>query len=237
MAEARNEQRKTLFTFFVGKVFGVAFWLVLSLFISIIIEWLGMTFFWAEEGISRSQQMFVQEIQYINEGITNNYMTFEQGEFVLDAHRYYQLAVNKSGIDNFMGWIKSLGSGGRYFSNVSGNIHDVVEPYYESALITAKIFSVRLAILIMSWPSFVIAFMVGATDGLVERDLRKWGGGRESSDWFQIAQYCVVPLAVASWVIYLSIPFSINPSFVIIPFAILFGFAVRVMFEKLKKYF
>ena len=86
-------------------------------------------------------------------------------------------------------------------------------------------------------PVFVLAGLIGAVDGLVERDLRRWGGGRESSNVFNLAKRSVVPAFVSACVIYISLPFSIDPVVVLLPFALLLGLAVRISFERLKKYF
>jgi hypothetical protein len=44
-----------------------------------------------------------------------------------------------------------------------------------------QVFSVRLAILTLTTPVFVPFTLVALVDGFVQRDLRRWGGGRESS--------------------------------------------------------
>ena len=98
-------------------------------------------------------------------------------------------------------------------------------------------FVIRLALILFSLPIFLVAALVGGVDGLVERDLRRWGGGRESSNVFNLARRSVVPSFVAACVVYISLPFSINPVIVILPFAFLLGLAVRIGFERLKKYF
>jgi len=94
-----------------------------------------------------------------------------------------------------------------------------------------------LALILFSLPILAIAALVGGVDGLVERDLRRWGGGRESSNVFNLARRSIVPAFVAACVVYISLPFSINPIIVILPFACLLGMAVRIAFERMKKYF
>jgi integrating conjugative element membrane protein (TIGR03747 family) len=74
-------------------------------------------------------------------------------------------------------------------------------------------------------------------DGLVERDLRRWGGGRESSTVYELAKSAIGPTAIGAWMIYLGMPVSVDPSYVIVPFVFLFGFSVRVTTDRLKKYF
>ncbi|MFU3287453.1 DUF4400 domain-containing protein, partial [Pseudomonas aeruginosa] len=68
---------------------------------------------------------------------------------------------------------------------------------------------VRLVILVMTIPLFLMAAFTGLVDGLVRRDLRKFGAGRESSYLYHKARGSIIPLAVVPWTLYLAIPISI----------------------------
>ena len=61
-------------------------------------------------------------------------------------------------------------------------------------------------------------------------------GGRESSFVYHWAKRSALPLLVLSWVIYLALPFSLHPTFVILPFATLFALSVSVTASSFKKY-
>jgi integrating conjugative element membrane protein (TIGR03747 family) len=91
-------------------------------------------------------------------------------------------------------------------------------------------------ILVLTIPLFVLAVIVGATDGLVRRDLRRFGAGRESAFIYHRAKQLVVPLVVAPWVIYLAIPVSVHPALILIPCAFALGLAVLVTAATFKKY-
>ena len=77
---------------------------------------------------------------------------------------------------------------------------------------------------------------VSDVDGLVQRDLRRWGGGRESSFVYHYAKKAALPLVVTSWVVYLALPFSLHPGFIVLPFAVLFALSVAVTASTFKKY-
>ncbi|MGS2724584.1 integrase arm-type DNA-binding domain-containing protein [Porticoccus sp. GXU_MW_L64] len=68
-------------------------------------------------------------------------------------------------------------------------------------------------------------------------EAKKMIASGKSSNVFNLARRSVVPSFVAACVVYISLPFSINPVIVILPFALLLGVAVRIGFERLKKYF
>jgi len=85
-------------------------------------------------------------------------------------------------------------------------------------------------------PIFLLFSLVALVDGLVQRDLRRWGLGRESSFVYHYAKKAALPLVVLTWVTYLALPFSLHPTVVILPFATLFALTVAVTASTFKKY-
>jgi integrating conjugative element membrane protein (TIGR03747 family) len=73
-------------------------------------------------------------------------------------------------------------------------------------------------------------------DGLMRRDLRKFGAGRESSFVYHRAKRAVMPLLVVPWIIYLSLPITLNPMAVFIPCAVLLGAVMTITATTFKKY-
>lgn len=72
-------------------------------------------------------------------------------------------------------------------------------------LFTALTVLVRLVALSLTPPIFFTAAFVGLISGLVRRDLRRFGAGRESEFiWF------ILPFAVLPWVVYLALPVSMH---------------------------
>lgn len=65
-----------------------------------------------------------------------------------------------------------------------------------AALFTVLVFCVRLVVLLMTIPLFAMAALTGLVDGLVRRDLRKFGAGRESSYLYHKARGTIMPLAI-----------------------------------------
>ena len=105
-----------------------------------------------------------------------------------------------------------------------------------ATLQVTRVFSLRLAILTLAMPVFVLFSLVALVDGLVQRDLRRWGGGRESSFVYHYAKKAALPLVVITWVVYLALPFSLHPTFIVLPFATVFALAVAVTASTFKKY-
>ncbi|MNP63404.1 hypothetical protein D3C76_1587970 [compost metagenome] len=111
-----------------------------------------------------------------------------------------------------------------------------MQDYLLAALFTVFTFVVRLAVLTLATPLFLLAVITGAVDGLMRRDLRKFGAGRESSFVYHRAKRTLLPLIVSPWVIYLSLPCSLNPNWVLLPCATLLGCMVALTSATFKKY-
>ncbi len=97
-------------------------------------------------------------------------------------------------------------------------------------------FVARLTILVLATPLFLLAKLTGFVDGLMRRDLRKFGAGRESSFVYHHVKRAVAPLLFVPWIIYLSLPFSFNPMAVFLPCAMLLGVTMAITAATFKKY-
>ena len=100
-----------------------------------------------------------------------------------------------------------------------------------AAMQVTQVFSVRLAVLSLATPVFVLFGLVALVDGLVRRD-----GGQESSFVYHYARRAVLPLVGVAWVAYLALPFSLHPAFIVLPFAALVALAITVTASTFKKY-
>ncbi len=105
-----------------------------------------------------------------------------------------------------------------------------------AAMTITRALAVRLAALTPAVPVFGLFALVAVVDGLVQRDLRRWGGGRESSFVYHHAKKAILPALVLAWVVYLAMPGSVHPNAVILPFAVLFALAVGITSSRFKKY-
>ena len=225
----------------IGKLFSaliqLCVWLVISLILSIVIEWIGMRWFWPEQGADHAKKVFMTDQNYLNDQLRESSLSIKNHivTFTNDAATWVE---NQSGFNALFEFIPSTPG-----SKLSGlrawgyGQYARFDLYLQASSYVTQTFVIRLALILFSLPLFCIAMLVGAIDGLVERDLRRWGGGRESSNVFNLARSSVVPSFVMACVVYISLPFSVHPGIVILPFALLFGLAVRIAFERLKKYF
>jgi integrating conjugative element membrane protein (TIGR03747 family) len=221
---------------FIGRLFSgmlnIVFWLCLSLLISIMIEWIGITFFWSEQGANHAKNMLKNEQRFLNQRLVGQ--TNHTIQTIVDTTQ----AINQWVADTSAKTSRQFTHIRRnaYFKSVN-KYYQYSKKYIEVIPYVSQVFFTRITIILFSLPAFILAGILGATDGLIERDLRRWGGGRESSNLYNIARKSIFPVFIMACMIYLSLPTSIHPSWVIMPFVVVFGFAVRVSFERLKKYF
>ena len=212
-------------------------WLVISLMLSITIEWLGMIWFWPEQGAGHAKAVLASDQTYLNQQLHDRSLAI-RGDIVALTDEAVSWIAHQSWLKTTFGNVPKAPDGNFSTLQVWGSdLYKRYDEYLDASTYVTQTFVIRLALILFSLPIFLVAALVGGVDGLVERDLRRWGGGRESSNVFNLARRSVVPSFVAACVVYISLPFSINPVVVILPFAFLLGIAVRIGFERLKKYF
>ena len=243
MAEVANDPRRTavqqgVFTKSLTAVAQIIQWLIFSLIFSIIIEWAGMVFWWLDEGIDHSRTMLAEEIHYLDTDFRKSIVTSDPVRFAKQvADKSYHYLFEFTGLVGFVRWVSILPIVNE--KGVRPTLHNIYRPiakFVIAAMQITQLFSVRLAILVLAMPVFLLFSLVALVDGLVQRDLRRWGGGRESSFVYHYAKKAVVPLVVLSWVVYLALPFSLHPSLIVLPFAALFALSVAVTASAFKKY-
>lgn len=213
-------------------------WLLFSLLFSIVVEWVGMNLWWEDAGLDHSRAMLTQEIRYLDTDFRRSIVTSDPARFakkVADGTFHYLFEVTR--VVTFIHWVSMPPRTDE--TGLRPTLHKLYRPVAEytiAAMQVTQVFSVRLAILMLATPVFLLFSLAALVDGLVRRDLRRWGGGRESSFVYHYAKKAAMPLLVLTWVVYLSLPFSLHPTFVILPFATLFALAVLVTAGTFKKY-
>lgn len=232
--------RTGLFFKFVEFLFKVFSLVMISAVMTVCIEWIGMAYYFEDRGYKdyeHAQEMMVNEYQhftaYIQTGDSQVFVMKKTTDLIRAVHRY--LLVDSTFFSILttarLPYFRDTGLE-RYFRSL------IIE-YYVYGMAAAHIlvvFFIRLCILILSFPSFLLFAFVGLAEGLMQRDLRRMGGGNESGYIYHWAKKLTFPVISLCWVVYLSIPGSIHPNYIITPFSFLFGVLIMVMASKFKKY-
>lgn len=213
-----------------------------SLLLCIVIECVGMHFFWPQEGWHHAQAMLNHELDQFSTHFMRSALVQEPGRtaHALVEHAYDWLFV-KSGL---LEWIRdasaqaSAGARNRAhdFRYYMALVYVHVEAYVIAAAYTVLTFLVRFFVLMLTLPLFLLAAFVGFVDGLVRRDIRRFGAGRESGFIYHRAKSSLMPLAVLPWVTYLALPISVHPLLILLPSAMLLGIAMDMTAATFKKY-
>ncbi|NWB98371.1 TIGR03747 family integrating conjugative element membrane protein [Pseudomonas gingeri] len=229
----------------ISKLLGLPFTLLgillVSLFFSVITEWIGLYCFWPEEGWHHSRDMLNSELGWISASFTQSLMIEQPGE----TARWliglaYEWTFDKSGL---IDWINRSAEQARLNSHQGtglqfylGQAYVHVEDYGLAAVYAVLTFLARILILVLTLPLFVMAILTGLVDGLVRRDLRRFGAGRESGFIYHRAKMMIVPLLVAPWIIYPALPMTVSPVLVLLPSAAALGLVVSISAGSFKKY-
>lgn len=220
---------------FVAVLFG-------SLLLNIVIECIGMYAFWPEDGWRHSRQMFEHELTQLSSDFKRSALVQEPGR---SANAIVQLVYE--GVLIKTGIIRSLKEtsegAARAHAETTHQPHYYIALLYmhlENNLIAAAfcvlVFVVRLIVLFLSVPLLFMAAFIGLVDGLVQRDIRRFGAGRESGYVYHRAKACVMPLLTWPWVIYLALPVSLNAAWILLPGAILLAITLALTASRFKKY-
>jgi len=216
----------------------VAGWLVAALLFSIIIEWAGMLLWWKDEGSLHSRSMLQQELNYLNEDFRRSAVSSDPARFARRfADGFYHYLFEWTHLVDFIRWLKQppRPDESRILAVLRSAYAQSAE-YVLAAMTVTQVFGVRLAVLTLAMPVFVLFGLVAMVDGLVQRDLRRWSGGRESSFVYHHAKKVIFPAVILAWVVYLGMPTSMHPNYVILPFAALFALAMAIAAGSFKKY-
>lgn len=213
-----------------------------SLLLCIVIECIGMHFFWPKEGWHHAQAMLNRELDQFSATFKRSTLVQEPGRtaHALVQHAYEWVFV-KSGL---LAWIHDAST--RAQAGAHDQSHDFryymaifyvhVESYLIASAYTVLTFLVRFFVLVLTLPLFLLATFVGFVDGLVRRDIRRFGAGRESGFIYHRAKASLMPLAVLPWITYLALPISMPPLLILLPCAAVLGIATDIAAATFKKY-
>ena len=203
-----------------GRILG---FLLGSLIVSILLEWLGMYFLWPEQGINHSLNMIQIESGYLNEDFKNAIYGDTPGRVITSVvNDVYHVLFQMTGLENGIGWLgKKTGVG----------------DYLWAIATMTQLYLIRVGILVFSLPVYVLFAVVGLTAGLTMRDIRRWSGGREYGRVYHKAKAYAPLTLILAWFVYLTYPDAVHPNALILPCAVLFGINLWIYAATFKKYY
>lgn len=245
-AQREQNQRQGLIVGLITLPFRLLGVLIGSLLFSIVVECVGMHLFWKDEGWRHSQTMLQYELGHLSSHFTRSVVVQEPGRTARElVDTGYEWVFVRSGLLERMGRVAERARApsqgqdpgrGRNFRYYISQVYVWAESYLIAAAFTTLTFLVRVLVLLLTLPLILMAAFVGLIDGLVRRDVRRFGAGRESGFIYHRAKASLMPLAVLPWVTYLALPISVHPLVILLPSAALLGLAVSLTAGSFKKY-
>ncbi|MDN3525329.1 TIGR03747 family integrating conjugative element membrane protein [Halomonas sabkhae] len=226
-AERAQQQRPSALGTLLGLPWRIAMVVLVSLLCSIVIEWVGMYWdWWSLPGSGHAEQTMSTEMGWLDTAFTRS-LLFSDPVATASAlvEWLHTWLFVKTGI---AGWLAA--------NEASGGWVGTLHTYLQAAVYVTLMTLTRCVILALTSPLFVMAALVGFVDGLVRRDLRRFGAGRESAFIYHHAKRAVTPIFIIGWLIYLSVPFSFHPNVFLLPCAVLFGLMISIATGSFKKY-
>lgn len=210
--------------------------LVLGLLLSICIEWIGLTLIWADEP-DHASRMLETEIGYLNADFRRTVVSSAPAD------------VARAAADTLYYWLwdwtglAALGTalsgppaaGASRVTVMAHRAYQGIATYVVAAAAITQLYAVRLAVAALSLPAFLFFGIVALVDGLVQRDLRKFGGGHESAWLYHRFKRVLKPAAVMAIALYLALPISLHPNWIFVPAALLFATAAAGSAQMFKK--
>jgi integrating conjugative element membrane protein (TIGR03747 family) len=238
VAERQQRRQQGWIAGLIGLPFRLFGMLCGSLVLAILLEWIGMLFIWSDQGSHHAERMLSHELDQLSSDFRRSIVMDAPVQTARRLIKWtHEYVVIKSGLRE---WIELSRNGSEEnragLSPLLKIAYDAVEQYTVAAGYTALTFLVRLVVLCLALPLFLSAAFVGLVDGLVRRDLRRFGAGRESGFLYHRARMLVLPLAVLPWLAYPAIPVAMHPLWILLPTAIPLCISVNVTVGSFKKY-
>lgn len=212
-----------------------------SLLASLFIEYACIALLWPEAGASHSYHVMVAESHWLSEDYTRSFLMSAPVE---TANRWVHTAWQWLFIDSgFSEWLQSFRQNGQQgkgaipaLNSAGATLVSWLGEYLQATIWVTMIFFIRVLILFLSLPLFVLVVITGVVEGLVRRDLRRYGAGYESSFVYHHAKRLIKPALYGPCMLYLAWPTAVWPNLLILPSALLIGSVLTIVTATFKKY-
>nr|WP_145550019.1 TIGR03747 family integrating conjugative element membrane protein [Variovorax boronicumulans] len=222
-----------------------------SWFVGIVIEVIGMHTIWKDEGEAHAKRIVDQDVAYIA-AAPRSLLIDDTAALSQDIVTRVEQAYRKLGIVNW--YLRYHGpdvreavdtsAGGSAKAGMARGLRNATVQVSRTgsrialiSMFVAQDVLLRMSIAIFALPAFALACLLGAIDGLVRRDLRRWGGGRESSFIYHHAKRYTAWSLTGGFGLYLTWPFGgFNPAYMVLVFTVLVAASLSTTVAAFKKY-
>ncbi len=191
--------------------------------LAIALEWLGDAFFWRNTCASHSEQVLQATWQWWQSSAGVPVWLLQALTLVSDKLQ--------QGIATLVHTLN--GQSGLFWTET---VTTVIRCALLSAGNVTLTFLLRLAILLQALPLFALIITIGLIDGLVRRDLRRFGAGHESGFVYHHARRMIGSSLAATGLVWLVLPFVLVPEYILVPGVIVIGLVISTTIGTFKKH-
>ena len=228
----------------VALAFGLVLTTAFSWFLSILIELVGMHTLWKDKGVLHARQLVQEDLRYIAEAphslVVADTVAFSRelvARVAIPFERLDVVAFHQRTTAALERPVTPAHAGSATLKRISNTLAHMWATLGMVAMYTAQDTALRLAIVVFALPAFVLACLLGAVDGMVRRDLRKWGGGRESSFVYHHAKAMTYLTLGGGFSLYLAWPGGgFNPAYMVLAGTALVAWSRSLTLSSFKKY-
>ena len=204
-------------------------WFLLITLLVLIVDLFCVFVLWSPDGVAHLEGVLHQEVALL--GLPQSDINF----LISVATSLYNTIFVSTGMDGMMRHAASLPPSDTSQPTVLEFI-DTLRPAIETAMIGLQLFAMRIGVLIMTLPFWVVVTFAAMTDGFAGWFLRRTGGERESGFIYHRAKRSLAWSFLALWAVYLLPPVPMDPKYIIPPFLLSAGIATRLHVAFFKKF-
>lgn len=206
---------------------------------SILVEWIGINTVWRDQGVMHTVHMLETELGYLNDSLVRSLPVatdVDLGQIIIGwVSAPFDWIGGKFGYDGnpVPRWLwqynvppsdDALVNAGRWALIVWVAIVE----HFRAAVMIVQIFLVRLTVVLLSAPLFIVLAYLAIVEGLTERERRKAGGAVVQAGLHHIARWFLQASLLLPIVFYLAWPVATDPVYTIFPCAIAFALFLRL---------
>ena len=207
---------------------------LLGWMLSIVLEWCGIAFgWWDQPGAGHSARLLRTELSWLDRDFTT---PLAAGRLIEWADWGARQLYHWSGLQGFVRWVVADPPAPWAGLETLRRVLRYWGEYLLAAAYITQLVGARLVVVVLTLPAYAMIGVMSLVDGLVQRDLRRFGGGLESGLLYHHLKAMLRPMLSLPIFLYLISPWSLHPTTIFVPFVLGFGYFVQRTVARFKKY-
>ena len=207
---------------------------LLGWMLSIVLEWCGIALgWWDQPGAGHSAQLLRTELSWLDRDFTT---PLAAGRLIEWADWGARQLYHWSGLQGFVRWVVADPPAPWVGLETLRRVLRYWGEYLLAAAYITQLVGARLVVVVLTLPAYAMIGVMSLVDGLVQRDLRRFGGGLESGLLYHHLKAMLRPMLSLPIFLYLISPWSLHPTTIFVPFVLGFGYFVQRTVARFKKY-